>query len=276
MTSTIRFIHISDTHLGPEPEFELKGVPSQPRTEALLGALEQLPDPFDFVVHTGDMATDADKTGDDDRSTARAAKLFSRLRHPLYLVNGNHDDRQHLARHFGAVAGDLLEPEGDTLSRARHWQFGGERFVILDARPDFECDPAGSLPRSQLAALDRLFEATTERVTVFLHYPPLAMDAWFDDRLLIDNGEDLHDLLRRRRERLRGVFFGHIHRSLQIFRDGVFYCAVGATSCNFHPWRGIDDDDRYDRAPVAFYNYVSLTPTSTIVKQHAVPEPTSS
>ena len=268
MSEILRFVHISDTHIGSESDFELKGATTLPRAKALVEHLNRLPDPVEVVIHTGDMATDADKTGDDSRSTQVAAGVFSSLRHPLLVFNGNHDSLAHLAQEFGEIDGTPLDDREHT--RAKHWTIGGHRFVFLDARGELELDPAGEVAEAQLRGLDAVIEQTDEPLAVFLHYPPVELDSWFDDRLLIANRAALHERFQRLGSRLRGVFFGHIHCSLQVVRDGVFYCAVGAASCQFRPWREIEDDERYAPEDAIFYNYVTLTPTSVIVKQRAI------
>lgn len=265
MSEIIRFAHISDTHIGSAVEFDLKGAVTLPRATALVAHLNRLPAPIDFVVHTGDMATDADKTGDDSRSTQEAARVFSSLRHPLYVFNGNHDSLDHLAKEFGEIEGTPLDEREKT--RAKHWTIGANRFLFLDARAELELDPAGRLPEAQLKALDGVIKETTEPLTVFLHYPPTEMDAWFDERLLIGNHAALHERFRRLGPRLRGVFFGHIHASLQVVRDGVLYCAVGAASCQFRPWHGLEDEARFAPEDGIYFNYVTLTQDATIVKQ---------
>jgi len=268
LSDTIRFVHISDTHLGSAPDFDLKGATTLPRATALIDRLNRLDAPVDFVIHTGDMATDADKTGEDDSSTQFAAKLFSSLRHPLLVFNGNHDSLEHLNRAFGEVPGTALDDR--PFSRAKHWTTAGNRFLFLDARAEFELDPAGRISEAQIQSLDRVIEETDEPLTVFLHYPPTTLDSWFDDRLLIGNGNSLHDRFRKLGSRLKGVFFGHVHCSMQVVRDGVFYCAVGAASCQFRSWHGLEDEDRFDPSPIIFFNYITLDESGTTVKQCSI------
>ena len=94
------------------------------------------------------------------------------------------------------------------------------------------------------------------------------MDAY----MLIINGDRFHDMLVPIRERVRGVFYGHIHQNVQTSKDGVLYVAVGSTFSQFTAWPGKTAPSFDPEHPPAF-NFVHLLPDQTIIHQHNFPRP---
>jgi 3',5'-cyclic-AMP phosphodiesterase len=80
------------------------------------------------------------------------------------------------------------------------------------------------------------------------------------------NWEAVHEALRPAVKRLRGVFHGHIHQSMQTVRDGVGYTAVASSFAQFTAWP-TDVQPHIDRAQPPGYNFVHLLPEQTIVRQ---------
>ncbi len=108
----IRFAHISDTHFAPEghthaldhyspevlaileearehmPQREMVNVLDANRQ--LVAALNDISEPIDFVLHTGDINTDP--TGPDHYEVTR--DILKELKHTIYYLPGNHDNVQ--------------------------------------------------------------------------------------------------------------------------------------------------------------------------------------
>jgi hypothetical protein len=83
--------------------------------------------------------------------------------------------------------------------------------------------------------------------------------------MCVENGEELHSLLRKYRDRVRGVFFGHIHRPISAVVDGVMYASCGSSAMHFpnFPSQG---DVEFESDPLAFANYVTIDGNSVLVK----------
>ena len=268
---SVHFVHLSDTHVGRTREFRLHGACTHARTIAVIEAINAIEAPVDFVIHTGDVATDADITGDDDASTRLAHSLLRRIQYPLHLVNGNHDNVAHLSSSFGQALGTPLV--SGQRNRACHFVYSSEQFIILDARAEPEIDPRGRLPDDQLSAFDDLVASTSEPLTIFLHYPPISLDSrWIDNEMLVVNGESFHERLAAMSDRVRGVFFGHVHHGIHVVRDGILYSSVGSTSCHFDAWPHSTDAGG-SASPHAYFNYVSLNRVEVTIKQHVVHVP---
>lgn len=262
-TQTVRFIHISDTHIGPTPDFSLYGVQTFRSLKRLISAINQIPTRPDFIIHTGDVVA-----GPDPEAYGLAAGLFRELKCPVYFVAGNHDS----ARDIRATLSIGLREDLDDVRNRLAYKvvLKGHHVLILDTCEPGEADPRGELPESQLEILRRVVRTGKMPLTLFIHFPPVSLDSrWLDREMCLINGEALHQTLVPARDRLRGVFFGHVHRGIQVLRDGILYSGVGSTFCQFTAWPD-DQETRYEPDCPAYFNYVTLLPDQTIVKEHAV------
>lgn len=259
----VSFVHLSDTHIGPTKAFARHGFLSYPALEGVVTAVNTLPIKPDFIIHTGDVVTDPDPT-----SYELAAELLAALHVPVYFVNGNHDDAG-MIRKFLPMGPKVDWFPGET-TLAYHFDVGGYRFVVLDGKGPTELDPAGLISEAQLARLRHECADGDMPLVVFVHFPLLPMySTWFDENMLVINGRSVHNTLRIAGARLRGVFFGHIHQSMQTMCDGVTYTAVPSTFAQFIAWPQAQAPAENPTYPPGF-NLVHLLPKQTIVQQHVV------
>ena len=256
----VYFIHLSDTHFGPTREYARQGHRSLPYARHVVEMINRLPVRPDFAIHTGDVATHPT-----EEAYQLAAEVFSALEVPIYYATGNHDTSADIHRFMPMGPKEDCQLDMGTLSYT--FTVRGHRFLVLDARGPDEIDPRGLLSPQQLNVLRA--EATPDGppLTIFTHYPAIRLNSpWMDANMLIYNGEEMHRALLPARERLRGVFFGHIHNSTQILRDGIFYCAVASTFAGFTTWPN-EEMINADRDAMPAFNFVQLLPDQTIVQQ---------
>lgn len=265
-TETVYFVHISDSHFGPTAEFSRHGYQPQPCVERAVEIINNLPTRPDFVVHTGDVVTEPDEA-----SYRRATAVFSQLTMPVYFVTGNHDRSCDIRQFMEMGPHHPLSDDSDVLSYA--FAVKGYRFVVLDARGPDEIDPHGLLSEAQLAVVRAEATAVGPPLTIFMHFPVLPMNSiWMDANMPVLNGEAFHQALLPARERLRGVFYGHVHQSMQTLKDGIVYTAVPSLFAQFSAWPE-DDFVREDPDALPGFNFVHLLPQQTIVHQHTFPRP---
>jgi len=260
------FVHLSDTHIGPTADFSRHGHYPLPCARRIVEIINQLPVAPDFVVHTGDVVADPDPV-----SYSLAAETFASLNSPIYFVNGNHDRAAGIERYL------LMGPKqnaGEDLDRlAYSFDLKGYRFLVLDARGSDEIDPQGYLPEAQLDLVSQEARPEGPPLVVFVHFPALPLNSiWMDNNMLIINGDDFHRALLPAKNRLRGVFHGHVHQHMQTIRDGILYVSVASVFSQFAAWPN-DADTRYDSVHRPGYNFVHLLPNQTIVHQHTFPRP---
>ncbi len=264
----LEVIHISDTHFGPDRCHTIRGANACERSIALVAAINALPFTPDFIVHTGDVVNDPDP-----EAYALAAEVFASLRAPVYFATGNHDDvgmmRERLA--FGPHRLLLPGEEGKLCYRLTGGKRDEVEFFVVDGKVPPEQGPHGFLSEDQIDAV--LGEISGEKpVAVFLHYPigPIG-SSWIDEHLLLTNGEPFQEALAAKAgSLLRGVFSGHLHRGLQLFRGGVFQSGVSSPACEFTASPQDDFCDFLPGGPIPF-NHITFTADTTMVKSYSFP-----
>ncbi len=259
----LTFVHISDTHLHPDPAYHPGDYPFPlyDRATALVRQLQQLPFQPDFVLHTGDVAYDPDPAA---YTTARV--LLSQIPYPTYYVAGNHDEAAALQR-FLLGQDDVLAPFDYTV------EINGAQLIVVDSNGP-AVFPAGFVTPPQLEWLEQLCAAPDDRpLIVAIHHNPLPVGIpWLDEYMGITNGEDVHTALLPARRRLRGVFFGHVHQNLTIHRDGILYASALSTWEQLHAWPG-QTDTVVDEAAEPGTNVVTITRDQTFIRRHRFAAP---
>lgn len=262
----IEFIHISDTHFGPTRETDIRGSNPYERSLALIGHINALPFTPDFVVHTGDIVNDPN-----DHAYILAEEVMSQLQVPVHYVSGNHDSVRSTRKFMTCAHHSQLEDVDDKM--AYSFPMGdGVTGVVFDAWVPESEGPHGFLPQNQAVALETLLHTTDDRFAIFLHYPMIPIGSpWMDRMLLVKNGEAVHAFLTQYRDRLCGVFSGHLHRGLQLYRDGILYSGVSSPVCHFSCWPFEEEGCDYDPNCTLPFNHVSISSHSTMIKEYAVP-----
>lgn len=188
--------HISDPHissgaLSAEPASGLR------RALGRVLVLDPLPD---CVVITGDLADHGRQ-----EEYALLGELIDGFPLPLYLVTGNHDDREALLDAFGGTA---------------HVGGGGEAHYAVE-RPEATVvvldsllpgQGSGRLGADQLDFLDKTLAGRPDvPAFVCLHHPPIPVGIPFLDGIRLIDGEALGEVVARHPNVAR-VLGGHIHR----------------------------------------------------------------
>lgn len=260
------FVQISDTHIGPTADFARHGHKSLPCAQEVVSIVNNLPTKPDFVIHTGDIVTNPDPD-----SYKLAAETFAQLEMPIYYVTGNHDSTQDICHYLPMGEKETIVASPNVL--AYKFDVKGYRFLVLDARGPDEIDPHGLLSQEQLAFVQREAAVGSLPLVVFMHYPCHPMNStWMDAYMLVINGPELHKALLPARDRLRGVFYGHVHQNMQIMRDGILYVSAASTFSQFSAWPG-HASPGYDSEHAPGYNFVHLLPEQTIIHQHTFSRP---
>jgi Icc protein len=259
----LTYVHFTDTHIGPSRDYSHYGTESLASLQRIISVVNSLPEQPDFVLHGGDVSEDRSP-----ESYVLAAEVLDSLNAPLYFVAGNHDDPALMRQYLGAPAHSSGEV-GAPLDYC--FEFGAERFIVLDTSDPEVPDPMGKLSDAQINWLREEGVSGGVPLTLLIHHAPFRMASpWLDENMLLANGELLHDVLLPARDRLRGVFFGHLHRTCQITRDGILYSCAGSSfsQLQWHPW---NDMFEVDRAFPQSYNIVQYFRDYVVVTQYAVP-----
>lgn len=257
------FIHISDTHFGPTKDFEHYGTNAYNVASRMVDAINSLPLTVEFVIHTGDVTNHPE-----EEAYELAEEVFSRLKAPIYYVTGNHDTSLGINSFLKMGAKTDCSPDKNLVSYSFEKQ--GFRFIALDSRGPDEIDPRGVLPLHQFDFLEREIQKDDKPFVVFIHFLPFKADSiWLDEAMLLLNGDLLHEKLLPVRNRVRGVFFGHVHRGMQIVKDGILYSSVASTIGQLNTFPS-DAKATIDFQHPPCFNLVTLIGDKTIIKEHSI------
>ena len=259
MSDSVRFIHISDTHIGATPDYLLYGDNTHDALKDMVYYLNNnLHFEPDFVVHTGDLAYNPDK-----EAYQIAAPVLANLKYPVYYVRGNHDDAD-MMREF---LPNLPTGEGRL---DYDFQIKGCHFIVLDT---FGRDhPKGYVETYQLDWLQEKCEQSRAGSVVILlhHLPTLTGNGWLDSKMYIENHDALFLTLSPFRERIRGIFFGHVHSPTTTWRDGIVCSSAAAVFSQFtYPF---DLSYRPTVTSVRGFSLVTINQQQTWISHHFLPE----
>lgn len=173
----------------------------------------------DLVVLTGDIVEDGTAS-----QYAVARRILARVRAPLVMIPGNHDDRGGLRAGF---------PDH------RYMQQEGPINFVHDALPvrvialDVTVPGAhhGELDAGSLAWLTHVLDRDTDKPTVIaMHQPPFACSIPYLDKYMCMQPERLGAILSRYGN-IQRVLCGHVHRSIQRLWAGTMIttCPAAAT-----------------------------------------------
>ena len=210
---TFRLAQISDCHLGPEPDFDYRGI--RP-LDTLRTVIEQLAgERPDALLVTGDVSEDGS-----EESFALAAEAIDALDVPTVAVPGNHDHPGRMQPHFPIGPWD-----GPLSLRVDEWQL-----VLCDST--LSNDPAGGFSPEHIERIDSALRQHQERPTlVALHHQPMPVGSPWIDRFPLRDPEPFRSLVRRHRQ-VRAVTWGHIHQAWSCHEDGVDWFGAPSTAVN--------------------------------------------
>jgi len=204
----------------------------------------------DVALATGDLV----ERGEPEEY-ARLRAILDRLAMPLYVIPGNHDSREHLARAFADRG--YLPTRGEFLHyTVEEWPV---RLVGLDTQVPGQ--PGGALCAERLAWLDaRLGEAPARPTLVFMHHPPFVTGLAAMDGMGLEGKEALAAVIRRHPQ-VERIACGHVHRPMTRRFAGTVATTCPATAhqialelrpaerlsvvmeppaCTLHLWLGAD------------------------------------
>jgi 3',5'-cyclic AMP phosphodiesterase CpdA len=196
---------ISDLHVKAGRRKAYGIVDTAAMLERCVERILALPQRPDAVVATGDLA---DHGRPDDYALLR--ELLAPLTMPLYLVAGNHDDRDAMRAAFPDHA--YLREGGPFVQYAVDAH--PLRIVALDTVIPGE--GRGRLCAERLGWLDRTLAEQPERPTVIaLHHPPFATGIGHMDRIALEGASGLASVVASHPQ-VERLVAGHLHRSITV------------------------------------------------------------
>ncbi len=218
MPRRLRVLQITDTHLCADEHAELGGVNTEWACRQVIDLLVAEDLPADLLLVTGDIVHDSSAA-----AYLRLRRRLEQLRVPTLVIPGNHDQP--------TLMRDIFS------SGAVRWQghdvVGNWLVVMLDST--IPQQPGGHLSEAELERLEALlFRYPDHYALVCLHHHPQPMGSEWIDKIGVDNGEALFELLQRHPQ-ARAVLWGHVHQAYDAYRGHLRLLASPSTCLQFTP-----------------------------------------
>ena len=204
------FAQITDFHLKCDGQLlrdELDSVATLKSAVHHLNGFDPRPD---LVLATGDLVNDPDQ-----RAYRILRELLDELEMPVYVIPGNHDDRDMVRDAFVDLG--YLPRDGEFL----HYTIEDRplRFIALDTV--IPGSVGGEMCPRRLAWLEgRLAERPGRPTVIVMHHPPFVTGLGFMDMHTFSGGDGMEAVVRRHTS-VERVLAGHLHRDIHVRWGGT-------------------------------------------------------
>lgn len=210
---------ISDMHIRPEGALAYGRVETAGFLARCVDDILRLPTRPDVVLATGDLVD-----GGQPDEYARLRDLLAPLPMPVYLIPGNHDDRQALVAAFPDHR--YLPRDGSFL----HYVVEDSPVRLIGLDTTVPGKTGGLMCEARLAWLaERLDEARERPTVVFMHHPPFASGLRRMDAHGLERADALGAVIRRHPQ-VEAVLCGHLHRPIHVRWAGTVAATAPSTA----------------------------------------------
>ena len=217
-------IHVSDTHILPNPDDRLQGVDTFEALTQVFDYLRSTGVRPDALVVSGDLANHG-QLDSYRRLRPVLEECASSMHADLVVAMGNHDARSAFRE------GILHEPPSDTPIEYVRW-IGGLRLIVLDSSVPGAA--YGEVRADQLVWLRaELATPAPEGSVIVVHHPPVPDSTPLAGLLSLHGASDLEDAIRG--TDVLGVLAGHAHHAIATAFAGVLCYAAPATAYTVDP-----------------------------------------
>ncbi|HUI19189.1 MAG TPA: phosphodiesterase [Alphaproteobacteria bacterium] len=181
-----------------------------------LGTLVPRPD---VVIATGDLCHEGGK-----EEYAALRELLAPLAMPVFLIPGNHDEREALASSFPEHA--YLPRDGGFL----HYVVEDYPVRLVGLDTVIPGEAGGRMCAARLAWFERrLDEAEARPTLVFMHHPPFATGIGHMDEIGLEGADAFARIVARHPE-IERIVCGHLHRPIQMRWHGTLASTAPSTA----------------------------------------------
>jgi 3',5'-cyclic AMP phosphodiesterase CpdA len=227
----MKLIHITDTHL-VGPGLRLYGLDPRARLDVCIADINRYHADAEIAVVTGDLTHWGEV-----EAYRNFRECLQVLRVPYVALVGNHDRR-------AACLDVLPAAPRDADGFVQGWRdVSAGRLVCLDTLD--ETSHAGQLCERRLAWCARaLAETPPDRpVYLFMHHPPFEVGVHEMDRIALAERAAFAELIKPHKDRIRHLFFGHVHRPISGNWMGIPFSTLRGT--NHQVWFDLSPDGEH-------------------------------
>jgi Icc protein len=205
-----KLIQISDCHI--DDEHLAMGVNSTKNLAKIVQKISKLN--FDALLISGDLTHNGTLN-----SYNILKKILSPINQPIFVITGNHDNFQNLTQVFN-----------DNLFKT--FKLGDWEIVSINSVQALKT--SGFVSKKNLQQLDKLLsQSNSKYIIVVLHHPIVPMNSTWDDKLSLENPQDLFKILDKH-SKIHAVLFGHSHESAHFLHTGFDIISCPSTAVQFN------------------------------------------
>jgi 3',5'-cyclic-AMP phosphodiesterase len=203
-------VQLTDLHIREPGRLAYGRIDTAPYLRRAVDSVLRLKQRPDAVVITGDL-TDFGRA----QEYEHLAQLLAPLTMPVYLLPGNHDDRDQLRRSF---------PQHAYLGSGGFVQYtvdiGGLRLIALDTQEAGQSH--GGLCEARLDWLEAQLQCSSHLpVVVAMHHPPFETLIGHMDKIGLLSGAPELEAIVARHPNVERVICGHLHRAIDVRFGGT-------------------------------------------------------
>ena len=201
---------VTDPHIKREGRLAYKKIDTAANLAACVEHLQNLSEKPDLILMTGDL-TDFGRP----EEYALVRRLLGPLKMPLFVIPGNHDDRDNLRSAFSDH--DYLPQTGEFVQ----YVIDDYPLRMIGLDTTIPGKPGGELCGQRLDWLDQqLAKRASKPTLLFMHHPPIKTGIVHMDVQNCGNGEALGEILEQHPQVFQ-VLCGHVHRPIHTHWHGV-------------------------------------------------------
>ena len=209
-------LHLSDPHLFADESAKLLGVNTNESLQAVVDDIKQRQLDPDLIVVTGDISQDYTA-----QSYQKFVEYLSGFDKPVICLAGNHDERSKLEQYLSS---NPFSTSKQLITE--HWQL-----LMLNSHVPGKVH--GHISDDELCWLQSCLDNNSDLPTmIFTHHHPVPVGSVWLDKIGVDNGQQLIDILSQHSQ-VKQCAFGHVHQTSDIEHKTVFYRSVPSTCVQF-------------------------------------------
>ncbi len=210
---------ITDLHVVAEDRLCYRQIPTNAQLAEAVAHINSLAPIPDVVIASGDLV---DHGREDEYKMLR--RILSKLIPPVFVIPGNHDNREALLKAFGNE--QYLPAIGTPFINYAVEDYP-IRLIGLDTSvPEHH---HGMMCKERLRWLEETLSAQPDRPTlIFMHHPPFRTGVHWMDSSGLHGGRRMEEIVARHSNVIR-VAAGHIHRSIHLAWGGTIASTAPST-----------------------------------------------
>lgn len=252
-------VQLSDPHVTAANQLAYQRVDTCAYFERAIKQIAQCTHAVDAVLITGDLTFDGSAA-----EYEQLRYLLQPLRVPVYLMPGNHDDRQNLRDVFNDHS-ELFQSDDNIQYEI---DLGQYRLLCLDTSVPGKGH--GELCSQRLNWLrDKLKLQTDRPVVVAMHHPPFQTHIRSMDQMGLLEGRDQLLEIMSSAPQVQRLLCGHLHRPIQCLFGGVLAQTAPSTAHQIELNLLSDQKGRYNLEPPGYLLHV-FTPHQPMTTHQVV------